>query len=151
MSDIPIRPARESDLEEIVALLTDDPLGATRESGEGSAEAYARAFADIDADPNNFVIIAEDEGKIVGTFQITFIANISFEGGRRALVEAVRVADSHQGTGLGRALMEHAANMARERDCKIVQLTSNKQRPGAIAFYEKIGFEPTHIGFKLYL
>jgi GNAT superfamily N-acetyltransferase len=151
MGDVTFRQARAEDLDAIVAPLTDDPLGATRESGEGSAEAYARAFAEIEADPNNFVIVADDNGEVVGTFQITFIPNISFEGGRRALVEAVRIADSHQGTGLGRAMMAHAADLARERDCKIVQLTSNKQRPGAIAFYEKIGFEPSHIGFKLHL
>jgi GNAT superfamily N-acetyltransferase len=151
MGDVTFRQARAEDLDAIVALLTDDPLGATRESGEGSADAYARAFAEIEADPNNFVIVADDNGEVVGTFQITFIPNISFEGGRRALVEAVRIADSHQGTGLGRAMMAHAADLARERDCKIVQLTSNKQRPGAIAFYEKIGFEPSHIGFKLHL
>lgn len=151
MSKVTIRTARADDLNEIVALLIDDPLGATRESGGGSAEGYARAFKEIDADPDNFVIVAEDGGKIVGTFQITFIANLSFEGGRRALIEAVRVADSHQGTGLGRALMEHGAEMARARGCKIVQLTSNKERDGAIAFYKKIGFVPSHVGFKLYL
>lgn len=151
MSTVIFREASETDLDAIVALMTDDPLGATRESGKGSADAYARAFAEIAPDPNNLVMVAEDDGVIAGTFQITFIANLSFEGGRRALIEAVRVADSHQGRGLGRMLMEHGIAMARERGCKIVQLTSNRQREGAIAFYERIGFRPTHVGFKLYL
>ena len=151
MTDIPIRSARRRDLDAIVALLADDPLGSTRESGEGSREAYTRAFEEIDADPDNLVLVAADNGRIVGCLQVTFIANLSFEGGRRALIEAVRVADSHQGRGLGRALMMHAVGLARERDCKIVQLTSNKQRPEAIEFYEKIGFTPSHVGFKLYL
>lgn len=151
MNTTTYRTATGHDLVAIVALITDDPLGKTRESGEGSGENYAKAFAEIDADSNNFVIVAEDAGAIVGTFQITFIANLSFEGGRRALIEGVRVADSHQGIGLGRALMEHGIELARERGCRIVQLTSNKQRPGAIKFYEALGFEPSHIGFKLYL
>lgn len=151
MGDVKFRIATHDDLEAIVTLMTDDPLGKTRESGGGSADTYALAFDEIEADPNNFVIVAQDEATIVGTFQITFIANLSFEGGRRALIEAVRVADSHQGTGLGRALMHHGVEMARERGCRIVQLTSNKEREDAIRFYEKIGFLPSHIGFKLYL
>lgn len=151
MSNLTFRPAKERDLETIIALLADDPLGATRESGEGSSDAYIAAFREIDADPNNMVIVAVDEDQVVGCLQVTFIANLSYEGGRRALVEAVRVADTHQGQGLGRELMMHAVELARERGCKIVQLTSNKQRPDAIRFYEKFGFEPSHVGFKLYL
>ena len=151
MGDVKFRIATSDDLNAIVALMTDDPLGTTRESGDGSADKYVLAFDEIEADHNNFVIVAQDEATIVGTFQITFIANLSFEGGRRALIEAVRVADSHQGTGLGRALMKHGVEMARERGCRIVQLTSNKEREDAIRFYEKIGFLPSHIGFKLYL
>lgn len=151
MSKVTFRTATRADLDAIVALMTDDPLGMTREAGEGSSDKYALAFAEIEPDQNNLVIVAEDAGVIVGTFQITFIANLSFEGGRRALIEAVRVADSHQGTGLGREMMSHGVEMARERGCRIVQLTSNRQRDGAIQFYEKIGFEPSHIGFKMYL
>ncbi len=151
MTEVTFRPAREEDLTAIVALMADDPLGATRESGDGSLAPYARAFREIDVDPNNFVIVAEDEGRVIGCLQVTFIANLSFEGGTRALIEAVRVADSHQGQGLGRAIIEHAIALARERQCRMVQLTSNKQRPDALKFYERIGFQPTHVGFKLYL
>ena len=151
MKPLPIRAANKSDLPEIVALLADDPLGATRESAGAGIQVYEDAFSEIEADPNNMVLVAEDAGKAVGCVQVTFIANLSFEGGRRALIEAVRVADSHQGRGLGRALMQHVIAMAKERGCRIVQLTSNKQRPDAIKFYERIGFQPTHVGFKLYL
>ena len=151
MKPLPIREATEDDLPQIVALLADDPLGATRESAGVDLQTYKDAFSEIEADPCNMVLVAEDGGKVVGCVQVTFIANLSFEGGRRALVEAVRVADSHQGRGLGRALMLHVIEMAKERRCKIVQLTSNKQRDGAIKFYEQIGFQPTHVGFKLYL
>ena len=151
MSSVTYRPARAEDLPVIVALLLDDPLGATRESGDGSLAPYEQAFREIDADPNNLVIVAEDEGRVIGCLQVTFIANLSFEGGTRALIEAVRIADSHQGQGLGRAIIEHAIGLAKERKCRMVQLTSNTQRPDALKFYERIGFQPTHVGFKLYL
>lgn len=151
MSAVTFRLARKGDLAEIVALLADDPLGATRESGQGGLRAYEQAFTEIDSDPNNMVFVAEDGGVVIGCLQVTFIANLSFEGGRRALIEAVRIADSHQGQGLGRAIMNHVINIAREKKCKIVQLTSNNQRTDAIRFYEQLGFQSTHVGFKLYL
>lgn len=151
MSNVIFRAAHSRDLGKIIALLVDDPLGASRESFDTSQKAYEEAFTEIDSDPNNFVYVAEDDGVVIGCLQVTFIANLSFEGGRRALIEAVRVADSHQGQGLGKRLMEHAIDLARERGCRIVQLTSNNQRPDAIRFYEQLGFQPTHVGFKLYL
>jgi len=151
MSAVTFRLARKGDLAEIVALLADDPLGATRESGQGGLRAYEQAFTEIDSDPNNMVFVAEDGGAVVGCLQVTFIANLSFEGGRRALIEAVRIADSHQGQGLGRAIMNYVINIAREKKCKIVQLTSNNQRTDAIRFYEQLGFQSSHVGFKLYL
>lgn len=151
MSKVTFRLARNSDLAEIVALLVDDPLGATREAHQGSLRPYEQAFAEIEGDPNNMVYVAEDGGAVIGCLQITFIANLSFAGGKRALIEAVRIADSHQGQGLGRALMIFAIDIAREKKCRIVQLTSNTQRGDAIRFYEQLGFQPSHVGFKLYL
>ncbi len=151
MSKVTFRTARRGDLAEIIALMADDKLGKNRESAEGNLQAYEQAFAEIDHEPNNMVIVAEEGGIVVGTLQLTFIANLTFEGARRALIEAVRVADSHQGQGLGKRLMSYAIDLAREHGCKIVQLTSNKERPDAIRFYEQVGFQPTHVGFKLYL
>ncbi len=151
MSTVKFRPARSSDLATVIALLADDKLGVNRESFEGSSQAYEQAFAEIDGDPNNMIYVAEDDGLVIGCLQVTFIANLTFKGGRRALIEAVRVADSHQGQGLGKRLMEHAIDLARERGCKIVQLTSNKERADAIRFYEQLGFQSSHVGFKLYL
>jgi GNAT superfamily N-acetyltransferase len=151
MSNVTFRPARSSDLAEIIALLADDKLGANRESVEGNRDAYEQAFAEIESDPDNMITVAEDDGVVIGCLQVTFIANLTFKGARRALIEAVRVADSHQGQGLGKRLMEHVIDLARKRGCKIVQLTSNKERPDAIRFYEQLGFQPTHVGFKLYL
>jgi GNAT superfamily N-acetyltransferase len=151
MSSVTFRPARSGDLAVIIALLSNDKLGVNRESFEGSSQAYEQAFAEIDGDPNNMIYVAEDDGLVIGCLQVTFIANLSFKGGRRALVEAVRVADSHQGQGLGKRLMEYVIDLARQRGCRLVQLTSNKERADAIRFYEQLGFQPSHVGFKLYL
>jgi len=151
MSTVTFRPARSGELAEIIALLADDKLGVNRESLEGNSQAYEQAFAEIDGDPNNMIYVAEDDGLVIGCLQVTFIANLTFKGGRRAFIEAVRVADSHQGQGLGKRLMEHAIDLARERGCRIVQLTSNKERADAIRFYEQLGFQSSHVGFKLYL
>ncbi len=151
MSTVTFRPARSGELAEIIALLADDKLGVNRESFEGSSQAYEQAFAEIDGDPNNMIYVAEDNGLVIGCLQVTFIANLTFKGGRRALIEAVRIADSHQGQGLGQRLMEHVIDLARERGCRIVQLTSNKERDDAIRFYEQLGFQSSHVGFKLYL
>ena len=151
MSSVTFRPARSGDLAVIIALLSDDKLGVNRESFEDNSQAYEQAFAEIDGDPNNMVYVAEDDGRVIGCLQVTFIANLSFKGGRRALVEAVRVADSHQGQGLGKRLMEYVIDLARQRGCRLVQLTSNKDRADAVRFYEQLGFQPSHVGFKLYL
>jgi GNAT superfamily N-acetyltransferase len=151
MSSVTFKPARSGDLAVIIALLLNDKLGVNRESFEGSSQAYEQAFAEIDSDPNNMIYVAEDDGRVIGCLQATFIANLTFKGGRRALIEAVRIADSHQGQGLGLRLMEHAIDLARERGCRIVQLTSNKERADVIRFYEQLGFQPSHVGFKLYL
>lgn len=148
---ISIRPCREEDLEHVVALLADDELGSGRESATTNAAAYADAFRDIDQDPRNTVFLAEGDGRVLGCYQLTIIANLTFEGGRRALIEGVRVAEFARGKGIGEKMMDHAIAIAREQSCRIVQLTSNKQRSDALRFYERLGFIPSHVGFKLYL
>lgn len=146
-----IRPARKADLPAIVAMLVDDVLGSGREASGGDLSPYEMAFADIAAQPGNTVYVAEQGGSVVGCFQLTLIPNLSLEGARRALIEAVRVAGSARGQGLGERMMRFAVDEARRCGSRIVQLTSNRQRADAIRFYERLGFEPTHIGFKLYL
>ena len=84
MSNVTFRPARSSDLAGIIALLADDKLGANRESVEGNQQAYEQAFAEIESDPDNIIYVAEDDGLVIGCLQVTFIANLTFEGARRA-------------------------------------------------------------------
>jgi GNAT superfamily N-acetyltransferase len=145
-SDVIFRTATETDLPAIVALLADDPIGAGR---EGESDAYRTAFAKITADPHNHLVVADVDGEVAGTLQLTYIPGISRMGAERALVEAVRVASAHRSQGLGRKMITWAIDQARERGCALVQLTSDKRRTDAIRFYESLGFTATHEGMKL--
>ena len=147
---VSFRPATSADVPAIVALLADDALGAQREElTDPLPVAYGEAFAAIDADPRQLLLVADDDGRVVGTLQLTFLPYLTHRGGERALVEAVRVASDQRGTGVGRALLAWAIDRARERGCRMVQLTTDKQRPDAQRFYESLGFEATHEGMKL--
>lgn len=152
MSPISIRQAQEADVAAIVAMLADDALGQAREDASlPLSQAYLDAFASIDADPNQFLAVMTDGDDVIGTLQITFIAGLSLRGGRRGLVEAVRVTAHRRGEGLGQRLFEWAIDKCRERGCRVVQLTTNKSRTDAHRFYERLGFKASHIGYKLQL
>lgn len=146
-----IRRARESDLPAVVALLADDALGQARESsGAEPVPAYRRAFAAIVADPSHEILVAE-EGALMAVLQLSFLPNLTYTGGLRAQIEGVRVAEPARGTGVGRALMNHAIERARMCGCVLIQLTCDKERPDAHRFYESLGFVASHEGFKLRL
>ena len=151
-SDLTISPAEAANLPAIVRLLADDPLGATRERVADPLPAcYTDAFAAIDADPRNELIVALRGGAVVGCLQLTFIPGLSRQGAERAQIESARVASSERGQGLGRVLIEWAIERARTRGCALVQLTTDKSRPDALRFYESLGFVASHEGMKLAL
>lgn len=144
------RRATRADVPAVVALLSDDVLGASRElSGEGSLEAYRRAFEEIAADPNQYLCVATLSDEIVGTLQLTFIPGLSRAGATRGQIESVRVSGAHRGKGIGESLFAWAIDQCRERECSLMQLTSDRQRDAAQRFYERLGFEASHIGYKL--
>ncbi len=146
------RRATRDDLPRIVQMLADDAIGARREAcTEPLPDSYYLAFDAIERDPNNELIVAEIDDKIAGVLQITFIPNITYQGGWRALIEGVRVAAALRSAGVGRQLFEWAIERAKQRSCHMVQLTSDKARPGAIRFYENLGFVASHEGMKLHL
>ena len=146
------RPATESDLPAIVALLNDDDFGRARNPVfEAERERYLAAFRAIAADPNNIQMVAEQGGRIVGCYQLTFIRGLSFSGGERAQIESVRIAGDCRGTGLGSAMMRDAISRARERGCILVQLTTDSRRENTRRFYASLGFAATHHGMKLRL
>ncbi len=143
------REAVREDVPTIVRLLADDPLGSTRESpGDELPEAYWRAFEAIESDPNNAIIVAEIDGEIAASLQLTYIPSLTYTGGERAQIEGVRVASEHRGRGVGQALIGWVIDQARARGCRVVQLTTDRQRPNAIRFYQKMGFRPSHMGMK---
>ncbi|NUW32271.1 GNAT family N-acetyltransferase [Nonomuraea sp. SMC257] len=144
------REARAEDVPAIVAMLADDPLGARRE-GDPADERYLTAFARIDANPYDELIVAEVGGKVVGTMQLTYLAGLSRLGAERCQIEAVRVASSTRGQGLGRRMIQWGVDRARARGCAVVQLTSDKTRTDAHRFYDSLGFAASHEGYKLAL
>jgi GNAT superfamily N-acetyltransferase len=147
---IRIRPATAADVGAIVIMLADDPLGATRETPDDLAP-YEAAFATVERDSNQVLVVAERDGEVIGTLQLTYIPGLSRRGATRAVLEAVRVAAPARGAGVGALLVEWAVADARERGAVLVQLTSDRTRAGAHRFYERLGFEATHVGYKLAL
>ena len=147
---IDFRRARRVDLPEIVRLLADDTLGARRERFETPLpETYLRAFEAIDGDPNQELIVATMDDRVVGTLQLSFLPGLSHQGGWRAQIEAVRVDFALRSQGVGTAMIEHAVARAQERNCRLVQLTTHKTRAAAKRFYEGLGFVASHEGMKL--
>ena len=147
MANVEIRRATADDVPAIVAMLADDPLGAKRER-PGDA-AYAAAFKEIDADPRQVLVVAAAGASVVGTLQLTFIPGLSRLGATRALIEAVRVRSDQRGDGLGGRLIQWAVDTARERGAAMVQLTTDASRTDAHRFYERLGFQASHVGMKL--
>jgi GNAT superfamily N-acetyltransferase len=145
------RSAGRSDVPAILELLADDDISRARGFGvvpeEVDAATWA-AFDAIDADPGNELIVAEQNGEIVATCQLTFTPGLSRGGAWRMTIEAVRVSAERRGGGIGRKLMAYALERARDRNCRIVQLTTDKRRTDAHRFYESLGFTASHEGMK---
>lgn len=148
MGDLDIRPATEHDVPEIVAMLADDPLGAQRESPDDLAP-YLTALARLSGDPHQQVMVAVRQGRVVGTLQLTIVPGLSRRGSTRAIIEGVRIHAGERGSGLGSRLIEWAIASSRAQGCQLVQLTSDATRTEAHRFYARLGFEATHVGFKL--
>jgi GNAT superfamily N-acetyltransferase len=144
------REAVHADLPAIVALLADDVLGKARDAAVVD-DAYERAFADVEADPRNVLVVAEHNAEVVACLQITYIPGLGRHGAERALVEAVRVRSDRRGQGVGARLMTWAIERAQQRGCGLVQLTTDKSRLDAHRFYARLGFVASHEGMKLTL
>ncbi|HEY3535659.1 MAG TPA: GNAT family N-acetyltransferase [Pedococcus sp.] len=145
-----LRRARREDIAALVALIAQDQLGATRED-PGDPAAYLRAFEAIDADPAQTLVVAERDGEVVGTLQLSVIPGLARQGALRGQVEPVRVAEGQRGQGLGEAMVRWAVAESRRRGCALVQLTTDKSRVDAHRFYERLGFVASHEGMKLRL
>jgi GNAT superfamily N-acetyltransferase len=145
-----VRRAARADLEAIVRLYAADAIGSGRDRvSHPLPEPYERAFAEIDADPSHELAVAELGGAVIGTLQLTLIPNLTFAGGKRALIEAVHVDARHRGRGIGAEMMRWAIGRARDAGCLLVQLTTDRRRDAARRFCERLGFAPSHVGMKL--
>lgn len=152
MSDILFRLATKDDLPDIVRMLANDNLGSLREKLiEPLPESYYTAFEQICEDPNHQLIVVELNGEVIGTLHLMFLPSISYQGGLRAQIESVRVDRQHQNLGIGSKMMEWAIERARERGAHLVQLTTHRSREDAHRFYERLGFQKSHVGMKLIL
>jgi ribosomal protein S18 acetylase RimI-like enzyme len=145
------RKATIADLKTIVNLLLEDELGQTREQFSAKLDqAYIDAFNKIDADTNQYLMIVEMEQEIVGTCHLTIMPSLTFMGSTRMQIEAVRISEKYRGQHLGEWMMNAAMKYGKSKGASIIQLTTNKKRPKAKQFYERLGFEATHEGMKLY-
>lgn len=144
-----IRQATAEDLPAIVCLLADDDLGRSREDAREPLDPrYLAAFAALERDPNQRLVVVEQDGRLVGCLQLSLIPGLSRLGMWRGQIESVRVASSERGHGIGRIMLEWAIGECRDRGCGLVQLTTDKSRAAARSFYEGLGFEASHEGMK---
>ncbi|MFH9466070.1 GNAT family N-acetyltransferase [Streptomyces clavifer] len=150
MSNLEIRPAVLTDIPAVVAMLADDPLGARRESPDDLSP-YEAAFRRLTDDPNQRIVVAVREERVVGTLQLTVVPGLSRRGATRSIIEGVRVHSDERGSGLGTQLIQWAVDESRRQSCRLVQLTSDTTRTDAHRFYERLGFAASHVGFKLTL
>jgi ribosomal protein S18 acetylase RimI-like enzyme len=152
LQNLSLRFAEEKDLPEIVRLLIEDELGATREClSDPLLPSYRNIFQSIKEDKNQALMVVEYEDKVIGTCHLTFMPSLSFKGSWRLNLENIHVDKKFQNQGVGTQMVQKAIDLGKKKGCTIIQLTTNKKRSRAKAFYEKLGFTPTHEGMKLYL
>lgn len=146
------RKATKNDVSTIVEMIADDELGRKRENFQKPLpQVYLEAFEKISSDKNQELIVVENNNfEIIGTLQISFIQYLTYRGGIRAQIEAVRIRKDQRGMGLGKKMFEWAIHRAKEREAHLLQLTTDKQRPEAIKFYEDLGFKSSHEGMKMH-
>ena len=145
-----IREAGPPDLEAILALTAQDSQHYFDEP-EQVTENQRAALAEITADAHQQMMVGEIDGVVVCTAQVTWMRMLSADGGLYCQVEAVRTSSSRRGEGIGAALMTHVEDEARDRGAARIQLTSNLARTRAHSFYERLGYEGSHLGMKKYL
>lgn len=148
-----IRRARVEDVERVVRLANaGGPEGKPREQLPDILPTYYfDTFRKIDADPTNALMVAEYDGEVVGTFHLTYICYLAGKGREDILVEAVHVAEAMRNRGIGAQMMKWVIDQAKARNCRRIELTTNKARHDAHRFYQRLGFTASHEGMKLVL
>ena len=146
------RKANRSDVSEIVKMIANDKLGKLRENFKDPLpEIYYSAFDKITNDDNQELVVLEDtNGEVIGTLQLSFIQYLTYQGGIRAQIEAVRIREDQRGKGIGEKMFNWAIQRAKDRKAHLIQLTTDKKRQEALRFYEKLGFKASHEGMKIH-
>ena len=146
---ITFRKAKREDLETIINMIANDAVAAKREDNSMPLnEGYIKAFEMITSDANQYLMVADKAGEVIGTFQMILIPSLTYIGRARLLIEGVRIADNYQGQGIGQRMIQHAINFGKDNHVSMIQLTTDKKRPKAIEFYLKLGFIDSHEGMK---
>ena len=146
------RKATKNDILLILEMIADDELGKKRENFQIPLPSeYQKAFEKINSDENQELIVVEiEDSEIIGTLQLSFLQYLTYRGGIRAQIEAVRIRKDKRGLGIGKIMFEWAINRAKARKAHLLQLTTDKKRPKAIKFYEELGFRQSHEGMKMH-
>jgi ribosomal protein S18 acetylase RimI-like enzyme len=149
-TSITIRRAVREDVCFIVAMLADDKLGSARERLEDPPPpSYFKAFEALDRDPNIQLVVAEEGGRVVGCLQLCVLPGLSSQGASRGLIEDVRVASDRRSRGIGEQLVGWAVEQSRAKGCKVVELLTHHSRVDAQRFYERLGFQKSHVGMTI--
>ncbi|MFC2012499.1 GNAT family N-acetyltransferase [Chloroflexota bacterium] len=145
-----IRPARESDIPRILELYRQLSLSAELEQ-EPSLDNYRQVFNEISAFSRYELVVAEEQGEVIGTLVLLIVPNLSHNALPWAIVENMAVDERRRRQGTGKLLMDYAIARAREASCYKIQLLSNKKRDEAHQFYRTLGFEASAHGLRFYL
>ena len=114
-----------------------------------SASGFRRAFAQLKRNRDHHLLVAEINGVIVGTLHVLIFRHIGHGLRPVAIVENVVVDERSRSRGVGEALIDAAAAIARAQKCYKLSLTSNLKRLRAHKFYERLGWQRSHAGFTL--
>ena len=145
-ADIRMRGAAERDLPDVLRLYAQPDFDNGKVLPLDEARQVLARFARY---PDYTLYVAEQAGRMVGSFALLIMDNIGHLGTPSAIVEDVVVAPQSQGAGVGRAMMEFAREQAAKKGCYKIVLSSNARREQAHAFYESLGFTRHGYSFRL--
>jgi len=143
-----IRQAEEADLDEVLRLYAQPDFDNGQILPIEEARALYRRFFDY---PDYKIYLAEIDGRVIGSFALLVMFNLGHCGAPSAIIEDIVVDPDMQGRGFGRDMMQAAMNMAREKKCYKLVLSSNARRTRAHSFYENLGFQRHGVSFHITL
>ena len=142
-----IREATEADLPGVLALYGQSGLDNDAVLTVAQAREVFQQFARY---PSYRLFVACEPAfpdSVIATYALLVMHNLAHSGTPSAIAEDVVVAPDRQGQGIGRQLMAHALQQARDAGCYKLALSSNAKRQAAHAFYESLGFQRHGLSF----